>query len=131
MLDTNIVSETRKPQPNAGVIGWRYAQDPAHLFFTTITLREVWLGFHRLPTTHADYGSIKRFVTDLPATYRVLKFDLRAASVWGELAAKANGPLPLRDSFIAAIARSRGCSGVTRDGAPFARLGVKVINPWR
>lgn len=131
VLDTNIVSETRKPRPNAAVMEWRNAQDPAHLFITTITLGEAWLGFHRLPTTHADYGSIKRFVTDLPTTYRVLKFDMRAASIWGELVARASGPLPLRDSFIAAIARSRGCCVVTRDGAPFERMGVKVINPWR
>jgi predicted nucleic acid-binding protein len=64
-------------------------------------------------------------------TYRVLKFDLRAAAMWGELTAKAGGPLPLRDSFIGAIARSRGYQFVTRDVAPFQRMGCKVLNPWQ
>lgn len=131
VLDTNAVSETRKPRPNPGLLAWLYAQDPAHLFITTVTLAEVWHGFHRLPPNHADYGSIKRFATDLPRKYRVLNFDTRAAALWGELTARANGPLPLRDSLIAAIVRSRGGRIVTRDTAPFERLGCKVVDPWK
>jgi len=80
---------------------------------------------------HADYGSIKRFITNLPRTYRVLNFDLRAAAIWGGLTATASAPLPLRDSFIGAIARSRGYHIVTRDVGPFERMGCKVINPWQ
>jgi hypothetical protein len=131
VLDTNAVSETRKHRPNAGLIAWREAQDRAHVFITTISLGEVWYGLHLLPSNHPDYGSIKRFITNLPRTYRVLNFDLRAAAIWGELTAKTNGPLPLRDSFIGAIARSRGDRVVTRDIAPFERMGCKVLNPWQ
>ncbi len=131
MLDTNTVSETRKPRPNPGLLDWLSAQDPAHLFISTVTLAEVWHGFHRLPPTHADYDSIKRFATDLHRKYRVLNFDARAAAIWGELTAQASGPLPLRDSFIAAIARSRGHRIVTRDIKPFERMGCKVVDPWK
>ncbi len=131
VLDTNAVSETRKTRPDSEFMAWLEAQEPAHLFITTITLGEAWLGFHRLPPNHADYESIKRFVTDLPRTYRVLNFDLRAAAIWGELTASANGPLPLRDSFIGAIACSRGYRIVTRDVAPFERMGCKVLSPWQ
>ncbi len=131
ILDTNTVSETRKPRPNPGLLDWLYAQDPAHLFITTVTLAEVWHGFHRLPPSHADYDSIKIFATNLPRKYRVLNFDTRAASVWGELTALADGPLPLRDSLIAAIVRSRGQRIVTRDTAPFERMGCKVVDPWK
>jgi len=112
------------------LLDWLYAQDPAHLFVTTITLAEVWHGFHGLEPSHADYDSIKRFATDLPRKYRVLNFDTRAAAIWGELTALADGPLPLRDSFIAAIVRSRGYRIVTRDTAPFERMGCKVVDPW-
>src|SRR5580658_1151584 len=110
-------------------MAWLDAQEPARLFITTITFGEAWLGLHRLPTNHSDYESIKRFIINLPRTYRVLNFDLRAAAIWGDLTARANGPLPLRDSFIGAIARSRGCRVVTRDVAPFQRMGCKVLNP--
>lgn len=131
VLDTNAVSETRKPRPNAGLMAWRNAQDPAHLFLTTITLAEVWSGFHSLQPEHRDYESVKRFATNLPRHYRVLNFDARAAAIWGEMNAHAAGPLPLRDSFIAAIVRSRGYRIVTRDTAPFERMGCKVLNPWK
>jgi toxin FitB len=131
VLDTNAVSETRKNRPNSEFMAWLETQEPAHLFITTITMGEAWLGLHRLPPNHADYQSIKRFIANLPRTYRVLDYDLRAAAIWGELTATAISPLPLRDSFIGAIARSRGYHIVTRDVAPFERMGCKVLNPWR
>ena len=131
MLDTNAVSETEKPRPNPGFMAWHDVQDPAQLFITTITLAEVWRGFHGLPPNHPDYGHIKRFATELPRKFRVLNFDARAAAIWGEMTAHASGPLPLRDSFIAAIVRSRGQRIVTRDTAPFERMGCKVLNPWK
>jgi hypothetical protein len=131
VLDTNAVSEPEKLRPNPGFIAWHEAQDPAHLFITTITMAEVWHGFHCLPPDHADYERIKRFGNELPRKYRVLNFDARAAAIWGELTARANGPLPLRDSFIAAIVRSRGCCIVTRDTLPFERMGCKVLQPWK
>ena len=90
VLDTNTVSETRKPRPNAGLLDWLYAKDPAHLFITTITLAEVWHGFHSLEPYHPDYESIKKFASDLSLKYRVLNFDARAAAIWGELTASAN-----------------------------------------
>jgi hypothetical protein len=131
VLDTNAVSELRKPRPNSSFFAWADAQDPAHFFITTISLGEVWHGFHRLPPEHADYESIKRFATNLTRIYNVLNFDTRAAAIWGELTANASGLLPLRDSFIGAIARSRGYRVVTRDVGPFERMGCKVLNPWQ
>jgi predicted nucleic acid-binding protein len=130
VLDTNAVSETEKPRPNPGYVAWRDTQDRGHLFVTTITLAEIWQGFHNLEPNHPDYKRIKAIAMELPRTYRVLNFDLRAAAIWGELTANASGPLPLRDSFTGAIARSRGYSVVTRDVAPFERMGCKVLNPW-
>ncbi len=131
VLDTNAVSETAKPRPHRGLAAWHDAQDPAHLFITTITLAEVWHGFHCLEPKHPDYDRIKKFASDLPRKYRVLNFDTRAAAIWGEMTACADGPLPLRDSFIAAIVLSRGHRVVTRDIAPFLRLGCKVVDPWK
>jgi predicted nucleic acid-binding protein len=90
----------------------------------------VWHGFHCLETSHRDYDRIKKFASELPRKFRVLNFDTRAAAIWGELAGHSNGPLPLRDSFIAAIVRSRGYRIVTRDTAPFKRMGRKVVDPW-
>jgi len=131
VLDTNAVSETVKPRPDPGFVAWHDAQDPAHLFITTITLAEVWNGFHSLPPEHPDYDRIRIFASNLSRRFRVLNFDSRAAAIWGEMTAHSTGPLPLRDSFIAAIVRSRGYRIITRDAAPFERMGCKVVNPWK
>jgi len=64
VLDTNAVSETAKPRPDPGFMAWHDAQDPAHLFIT-VTLAEVWHGFHCLEPSHPDYDRIKKFATDL------------------------------------------------------------------
>jgi len=130
VLDTNAVSESEKPRPNPGYVAWRDTQDLAHLFITTITLAEVWQGFHNLEPNHRDYQHIKTIALELLRTYRVLNFDLRATAIWGKLTANASA-LPLRDSFIGAIARSRGYHVVTRDHSPFERMGCKVLNPWQ
>jgi predicted nucleic acid-binding protein len=131
VLDTNAVSEMAKPKPNQGLVEWHLTQDPADLFITTVTLAEVWEGFHSLDPSHREYDRVKQFASGLDKLYRVLNFDRRAAAVWGEIVSKANGLLPLRDSFIAAIVCSRGHRIVTRDEAPFQRMGCKVINPWQ
>jgi len=85
--------------------------------------------FPLLEPSHRDYRRIKAFAFELPRKFRVLNFDSRAAAIWGEMAADAHGPLPLRDSFIAAIVRSRGYRIVTRDATPFKRMGCKVVDP--
>jgi hypothetical protein len=131
VLDTNAISETEKPRPNPGFIAWHDAQDAAHLFITTVTIAEVWHGFHRLDPNHSDYDNIRKFATELPRKYRVLNFDTRAAAIWGKMTALATGPLPLRDSLIAAIVLSRGFRIATRDTSPFERMNCKVVNPWK
>ena len=55
-----------------------------------------------------DTNAVSETEKPLHRKFRVLNFDSRAAAFWGEMTARASGPLPLRDSFIAAIVRSRG-----------------------
>ena len=81
VLDTNAVSETRKRQPNAGVLQWLSIQERATLFVTTVTLAEAWHGLHRLPPEAPDYQSVKRFVSGLPEQYRILNFDRQSAQI--------------------------------------------------
>jgi predicted nucleic acid-binding protein len=130
VLDTNAISETEKPRSNPGLMAWHGAQNPAHLFITTVAVAEVWYGFHCLEPKHPDYDRIKKIATGIHRKYNVLNFDIRSAAIWGELTAHADGPLPFRDSFIGAIVRSRGYRIVTRDVLPFERMGCKVLNPW-
>ena len=96
VLDTNAVSETEKPRPNPGFISWFDAQDPAHLFITTISVGEVWNGFHSLEPNHRDYNRIK-----IIATTSVYKDAFQMAGTLGAHAAirkpPEGKPLPERD----------------------------------
>jgi hypothetical protein len=129
VLDTNAASETVKPRPNPGFIAWHDAQDPAHLFITTVTLAEVWNGFHSLRPEHLDYERIKLFASDLPRKYRVLNFDARAAAIWGELTAHATGPSdPEEATSYAYDALNRLVEVVDPDGGTTLRQ-LATFNP--
>jgi len=130
LLDTNVVSEPTRRRPNPHATEWLFAQDPAGLFISTVTLAEIWQGVHNLAAGHARRREFFNWAGELARRYRVLTFDERAARAWGELTARIKRPLAVRDSFLAATALSRGLVSVTRNESDFAGTGVKLLNPW-
>ncbi|WP_051412895.1 type II toxin-antitoxin system VapC family toxin [Methylophilus sp. 5] len=135
ILDTNIVSETMRPQPNAQVMQWLNAQVAETLFLTSITLAEIHFGIAALPdgkrkqalSTVAD--GIQQLFKD-----RILPFDLAAAQAYASLAnqARQHGKgFPVPDGYIAAIAVANHHIIATRDTAPFLAVGLQVVNPWQ
>ncbi len=134
VLDTNVVSEAMKPEPNQAVRAWLNNQAAATLYLSSVTLAELLFGIAALPTgkrkdmlAQAVDGLMELFIG------RVLPFDTDAARYYAELAvlAKNSGKgFPTPDGYIAAIAASRGFIVASRDTAPFEAAGVPVINPW-
>lgn len=134
VLDTNVVSEALKPEPNAAVRTWLNDQAIETLYLSSVTLAEMLFGVGALPAsqrkerlTQALDGLMRLFKG------RVLPFDLDAARHYAELAvtAKVAGRgFPLPDGYIAAIAVSRGFIVASRDTAPYKAARVTVINPW-
>lgn len=134
VLDTNVVSEAMKPEPNQAVRAWLNDQAAATLYLSSVTLAELLFGIAALPTgkrkdllAQAVDGLMELFIG------RVLPFDTDAARYYAELAvlAKNSGKgFPTPDGYIAAIAASRGFIVASRDTAPFEAAGVPVINPW-
>jgi predicted nucleic acid-binding protein len=134
VLDTNVVSETMKPEPNATVRAWFDAQAIETLCLTSITLAELRFGVLAMPEGKRK-DRLTAFLEELTSLYedRVLPFDLAAARHHAELAlaAKVRGRgFPLPNGYIAAIAASRGYAIASRDSAPFEAAGLQVINPW-
>ena len=135
VLDTNVVSEAMKPQPHPGVRAWLNAQAVETLYLSSITLAELLFGIAALPAgrrknvlTHALDGLMNLFEN------RVLSFDPAAARQYAELAVTAKSAgrgFPVPDGYIAAIATSQGFKVASRDVAPFAAVGLEVINPWK
>lgn len=134
VLDTNVVSEAMKPEPDSAVRAWLNNQAHETLYLSSVTLAEMLFGIASLAAGKRK-DKLARTLDGLMGLFRdrVLPFDIDAARRYAELAvtAKASGRgFPTPDGYIAAIAASRGFIVASRDTAPFEAAGVSVINPW-
>jgi len=134
LLDTNVVSELRKPVRRADprVRSWVASRRPSDMYLSVITILEVELGIARLDRRdHAQAQRLQSWLDEqlLDAfTGRILPIDLAAA----RRAARQHVPDPRseRDALIAATAAVHGLTVVTRNTKDFAALGIAVVSPW-
>ncbi len=134
VLDTNVISEALKPEPNPVVRTWLNEQVAETLYLSSVTLAELLFGIGALPTSQRK-DRLAQTLDGLLELFRdrVLPFDSEAARHYAELAvtAKVAGRgFPIPDGYIAAIAVSRGFIVASRDTAPYQAAHVTVINPW-
>lgn len=135
ILDTNIVSEPLKPQPNLAVLEWLDRQAPATLYLTAINLAELWSGIEALPSGRRRAQLQHAMSTQVISLFegRVLAFDQLAAEAFGRLhagAQAAGNPIDFADCAIAAIATTQGFVLATRNARDFKGTGVELLNPW-
>ncbi|MGC5615070.1 type II toxin-antitoxin system VapC family toxin [Georgenia sp. Z1491] len=134
VLDTNVVSEAMRPEPNPVVVGWLNAQTAESLYLSSVTLAELLFGIGALPAgVRKDRlaQALDRLLALFPG--RVLPFDQDAARRYAEMAvaARATGrPLPTADGYIAATAAAHGFAVATRDIQDFDGADVELIDPW-
>ncbi len=133
VLDTNVLSELMRPEPEAAVLQWMAAQTDA-LYVTTLSYAEILLGIDLLPKgkrrQRLGEQATAMFTEDFAG--RILSFDLATAPAYAAIAGKrqkAGQRLSPIDGMIAAVAHVHGASVATRDG-DFAGCGVPLINPW-
>ena len=134
VLDTNVVSEAMKAEPNPAVRAWLDEQAAETLYLSSVTLAELLFGISALPSGRRK-DTLTQTLDGLLELFgdRVLAFDTDAAWHYAELAATARAVgkgFPTPDGYIAAIANARGFTVATRDVAPFQAAGLNVINPW-
>jgi predicted nucleic acid-binding protein len=135
VLDTNVVSEAMKPEPNPAVRAWLNEQAAETLYLSSVTLAELLFGIGALPASRRK-AMLAQTLDGLMGLFRdrVLPFDIDAARHYAELAvsAKVSGRgFPTPDGYITAIAASRGFIVASRDTAPYEAAGITVINPWQ
>ncbi|HMQ71917.1 MAG TPA: type II toxin-antitoxin system VapC family toxin [Rubrivivax sp.] len=135
VLDTNVVSEAMKPQPDAAVRAWLNDQAAQTLYLSSVTLAGLLFGIRALPAGRRK-NMLDRTMTELLALFedRILPFDTDAARHYADLAVTArNGGrgFPTPDGYIAAVAASRGFIVASRDRLPYEAAGLKVIDPWK
>ncbi|MDQ7731053.1 type II toxin-antitoxin system VapC family toxin [Halomonas sp. SpR8] len=134
VLDTNVVSEAMKPEPDPAVRAWLNEQSAETLYLSSVTLAELLFGIASMPNGKRK-DMLSESLDGLMQLFRerVLPFDTDAARKYADLAViarTAGRGFPVPDGYIAAIAASQGYQVASRDMAPFGAANVDVINPW-
>ena len=135
VLDTNVVSELLRPEPDPNVRTWFDSQDDGEMFLTAVTEAELRFGVEIMPEgqrRERKMGAVESILS-LGFQNRILPFDHGAAWEYAKVAAglRAVGrPAHQYDGLIAAIARSHNAEMATRNVKHFEGCGLQVINPW-
>ena len=131
LLDTNVISELRRPRPNRAVLDWLDGVAAEDLHFSAMTIAEIQRGIENCRTADPDKALE---LTDwlesrLLTGFEILPFDARAARAWGRMMHNQSGKLA-QDAVIAATASAHSLTVVTRNVKDFRRLGVICLNPF-
>lgn len=132
LLDTNVLSETRKRQPAASVLDWIAGTPPDLLHVSVLTLGEIEQGVARVRGQGDQRRAValERWLADVRAGFadRVLPVTLQVATTWGRQ--QRARPLPVIDALLAATARVHDLTVVTRNVRDFEFAGVQLLNPF-
>ena len=134
LLDTCVLSELRKPQPDADVLRAVDEVPDDDLFVSVISLGEIAKGMALLDESRRK-RELQSWLQALERDYatRLLEVDRETAHIWGELTAAAhkNGKIiSASNGLIAATARRHGLHVMTRNVSDFEPIGTMLINPW-
>jgi predicted nucleic acid-binding protein len=130
LLDTNVVSELRKPRPHGAVLAWITAVDDADLHLSAVTLGEIQAGIELTRDQNLDKAiEIERWLDQLAGAYNILPMDAAVFRQWAKLMHRQSDTL-YEDAMIAATAHVHRLTVVTRNVADFKTFGVKLLNPF-
>ena len=132
LLDTNVISETRKRRPETKVIRWLETSSPDAHYLSVLTIGEIKKGIvqHRRRDP-AGAQRLEHWLNGLRELFaeRILTVGDSEATCWGELA--GNSGLPVVDGLLAATALVHDLTLVTRNTKDFARIDVDLLDPWQ
>jgi predicted nucleic acid-binding protein len=132
LVDTNVISEVRKGQRcNESVAAWWSAVAPEAIFLSVLTIGEIRKGVENVRRRDPRSAStLEDWLLRIISHYRdqILAIELDIVEEWGWMSVP--DPLPVIDGLLAATAKVRGLTLVTRNTSDIARTGVSTLNPW-
>lgn len=130
LLDTNVVSELRKPRPHGAVAAWLRSLDQRDLFISAVTLGELQAGIEiTREQDAAKAAEIEAWVDQVSETWNVLPMDAATFRMCARLMYRRADDL-FEDAMIAATVRVHGLQVATRNVRDFRDFGVPVFNPY-
>lgn len=135
IVDTNVISETRRSLPNEQVRDWLLDQSQGPRFTTIVNLAEIRYGIHREQDS-SRAKLLQTWLDDVVRSWfknRVLSADEATILKWRLISRQAQidrKSAPPADMLIAAIAIKQNMNIATRDTAPFVACGIPTLNPW-
>ncbi|MEJ0024425.1 MAG: type II toxin-antitoxin system VapC family toxin [Rhizomicrobium sp.] len=131
LIDTDVLSELRKPRPNGNVLDWMSRRNPAELFISAITVMEIERGIQKQRGANPDHANIlEEWLLKNLTQYgeRVLAITSQVARRWGRMQIQLQRDDD--DIAIAAIALEHNLTVVTRNVRHFDKTGVAILNPF-
>ncbi len=130
LLDTNIVSEARKPRPHGALIAWLAAVPTDDLFLAAITIGEIQAGIEiTRDQDPAKAAELEAWLIQVVGTQQILSMDGRIFRSWARLMHRQPDHL-MEDAMIAATAQVHNLTVATRNVKDFARFAINVVNPF-
>ena len=130
LLDTNVVSELRRPKPHGAVLAWFQELEDTMLHLSAVTIGEIQSGIEITREQDATKASeIEVWLEMVASTYNVLPMDARTFRAWAHLMHRRSDTV-YEDAMIAATAKVHGLTVVTRNIADFKPFGVPLFNPF-
>jgi len=136
LLDTNVVSEWVKPQPDRNVVSWLAEVDEDRVFISVISFAEIRRGIELMGSGRRRERLAIWLAEELPNRFeqRILSIGQRVADTWGIVMARSQKrgvALSSIDGLIAATAEKHNLTLVTRNTKDFEASGISLLDPWQ
>ena len=131
LLDTNVVSELRKPKPHGAVLGWLSKLQESQIYISAVTIGELQAGVEKTRSQDPQKAAqIQSWIDLLEDSYQVLPMNALCFREWARLMHGRPDEV-LEDVMIGATARIHELTVATRNERDFASLGVQILNPFK
>jgi hypothetical protein len=135
LLDTCVISELVKPNPNPGLVAWIESCPEQNLFLSSLTIGEIQRGVSKLTESHKKKELQSWLDRELVSRFgdRIAGVDVKVSKTWGMVQAESesNGiRMPAIDALIASTALVYDMTIVTRNVEDMKPSGVNLFNPW-